>query len=67
VEWVLVSCGSSMTVRPADDDANPTPNPVPSKIPSHYKELKHEPTADNESTTESAPTEATQQNCSELS
>lgn len=43
VEWVLVSCGSSLTVGPADDDTSPTPNPLPSQRPSHCEEQQHKP------------------------
>lgn len=52
VELVLVSCGLSLTVGPADDDTSPTPDPVPSQIPSHCEKQQHEPTTNNESESE---------------
>ncbi len=48
VEWVLVSCGSLLTIGTEDNDTSPTSNPVPSQKPSDSEEQQHEPTADRE-------------------
>ncbi|ROL55154.1 hypothetical protein DPX16_5439 [Anabarilius grahami] len=64
VEWVLASCGSSMTVD-ISDDASPTPTPVHSHQHPDCEDRRHEPTADREedfaATFEPAPTRATEQ------
>ncbi|XP_051719344.1 uncharacterized protein LOC127495919 [Ctenopharyngodon idella] len=48
VEWVLASCGLSMTVDFCDNDASPTPTPVPSQEPSDGVERQRDPTEDRE-------------------
>ncbi|KAL0176624.1 hypothetical protein M9458_028954, partial [Cirrhinus mrigala] len=48
IEWVLVSCKSSVTVDFVDDDTSPTPDPVPSPTSPHSAERQPEPTADGE-------------------
>ncbi|KAI2664140.1 Transposon Tf2-9 polyprotein [Labeo rohita] len=48
VEWVLVSCQSSLTVDFADNDTSPTPDPVPSPTSPRSPEHQPEPTADGE-------------------
>lgn len=48
--WSGCFCGSSLIIRPADDDTSPTSNPVLSQILSHREELQYEPTAENAST-----------------
>lgn len=50
MEWVLDSCGSALTVGPADDDTSSTPNPVPSPVPPRCEERQFAPTADEENT-----------------
>ncbi|KAL0166949.1 hypothetical protein M9458_038793, partial [Cirrhinus mrigala] len=48
VEWVLVSCQSSLTVDFADDDTSPTPDPVPSLTSPRSTERQPKPTTDGE-------------------
>ncbi|ROL48361.1 hypothetical protein DPX16_20714 [Anabarilius grahami] len=62
VEWVLVSCGSPLTVDNVyNDDTSPTSYPVPSHQHPDCEDRQHEPTADRErdfaSMFEPAPTE----------
>ncbi|KAL0198942.1 hypothetical protein M9458_007482 [Cirrhinus mrigala] len=45
IEWVLVSCRSSLT---AEDDTSPTQDPEPSQPASRHAEFEPEPTADDE-------------------
>ncbi|KAI2652954.1 Gasdermin-E [Labeo rohita] len=62
VEWVLVSCNSSLTVDFADDDTSPTLDPEPSLPSPQFAEHEPEPTVDGEpepSVTESSPCGAT--------
>ncbi|KAI2651125.1 Gag-Pol polyprotein [Labeo rohita] len=50
VEWVLVSCGSSLAFKPANNDTSSTPDPEPSQTPpSCILEHQSEPTADRAS------------------
>ncbi|CAM4601283.1 unnamed protein product [Leuciscus chuanchicus] len=61
----MVSCESTLTIGPADDDVSPTPNPMPSQIPSHCEELQHKPITDESASAamfEPVPTGATEQN-----
>ncbi len=48
VLWVLVSCGSLLTMNIADDDTSPTLDPEPSPPSPCSVEHKPEPTADGE-------------------
>ncbi|KAL0168348.1 hypothetical protein M9458_036570 [Cirrhinus mrigala] len=48
VEWVLVSCQSSLAVDFVDDDISPTPDPVPSPTSFRSAERQPKPTADEE-------------------
>ncbi|XP_058606979.1 uncharacterized protein LOC131524173 [Onychostoma macrolepis] len=48
VEWVLVSCGSPLTVDFENDDTSPTPDPEPSPPSPRAAERQPEPTADGE-------------------
>ncbi|KAI2655544.1 Repellent protein 1 [Labeo rohita] len=48
VEWVLVSCRSSLTVDFANDDTSPTLDPESSQPSPRSTERKPEPTADEE-------------------
>ncbi|KAI2661132.1 Cell surface glycoprotein 1 [Labeo rohita] len=45
IEWVLVSCRSSLT---AEDDTSPTQDPDPSQPAPRHAEFEPEPTADDE-------------------
>ncbi|KAI2663047.1 Repellent protein 1 [Labeo rohita] len=45
MEWVLVSCRSSLT---AGDDTSPTQDPEPSQPAPRHAEFEPEPTADDE-------------------
>ncbi|KAI2656508.1 Repellent protein 1 [Labeo rohita] len=45
MEWVLVSCRSSLT---AEDDTSPTQDPEPSQPAPRHAEFEPEPTADDE-------------------
>ncbi|KAI2644778.1 hypothetical protein H4Q32_026653 [Labeo rohita] len=45
IEWVLVSCRSSLT---AEDDTSPTQDPEPSQPAPRHAEFEPEPTADDE-------------------
>ncbi|KAL0192152.1 hypothetical protein M9458_010448, partial [Cirrhinus mrigala] len=64
VEWVLVSCGSPMTVDIEDDHASPTSDPVPRPTSPRSAERQPEPTADGEpksnTTNEPSPRGATE-------
>ncbi|ROL53905.1 hypothetical protein DPX16_19591 [Anabarilius grahami] len=67
VGWVLVSCGSPLTVDIVDnDDTSPTSFPVPSHKHPDCEDRQHEPTAHREkdfaTMFEPAPTGATEQN-----
>ncbi|KAL0186399.1 hypothetical protein M9458_018069, partial [Cirrhinus mrigala] len=57
--WVLVSCGSSLTVDIADDHTSPTPDTEPSRASTCCAEHQPEPTTDGEpaptATNESSP------------
>ncbi len=63
VEWVLVSCGSPLTVDFAGDDSSPTSDPEPSPPSPRAAEHQLEPTADGEpepsATDEPSPSGAT--------
>ncbi|KAI2650713.1 Protein PHOTOPERIOD-INDEPENDENT EARLY FLOWERING 1 [Labeo rohita] len=48
VEWVLVSCNSSLTMDFADDDTSPTLDPEPSQPSPQFAEHEPEPTVDRE-------------------
>ncbi|KAL0168623.1 hypothetical protein M9458_036845, partial [Cirrhinus mrigala] len=48
VEWVLVSCNSTLTVDFVDDDTSPTLDPEPSQPSPRFVEREPEPTADGE-------------------
>ncbi|KAI2659920.1 Increased DNA methylation 1 [Labeo rohita] len=48
IEWVLVSCESSLTVDYADNDTSPNQDPEPSPPSPRYAELP-EPTAESQS------------------
>ncbi|KAL0154071.1 hypothetical protein M9458_050624, partial [Cirrhinus mrigala] len=48
VEWVLVSCNSSLTVDFADDDTSPTLDPEPGQPSPQFAEHEPEPTVDRE-------------------
>ncbi|KAL0153752.1 hypothetical protein M9458_050943 [Cirrhinus mrigala] len=64
VEWVLVSCNSSLTVDFADDDTSPTLDPEPSQQSPQFAEHEPEPTVDGEPepnvTDEPSPSGATE-------
>ncbi|KAL0173900.1 hypothetical protein M9458_029868, partial [Cirrhinus mrigala] len=64
VEWVLVSCQSSLTVDFMDDDTSPTPDPVPRPTSPRSTERQPEPTVDGEpkpsATDEPSPSGATE-------
>ncbi|ROL49128.1 hypothetical protein DPX16_16743 [Anabarilius grahami] len=66
VEWVLVSCGSPLTVGPVDDDASLTHNPVHNQDHPGSEDLQLEPTAghvrDSAAMFEPAPVGATEPN-----
>ncbi|KAK9961416.1 hypothetical protein ABG768_009206, partial [Culter alburnus] len=48
MEWVLASCGLSMTVGFCNNDASPTPTPVPSQEPPDSVESQRDTTEDRE-------------------
>ncbi len=54
VEWVLVSCGSLLTVDIMDDDTIPTPDPEPSPPSPRFTERQPEPIATHEPSQEGA-------------
>ncbi|KAI2653668.1 Zinc metalloprotease ZmpB [Labeo rohita] len=64
VDWVLVSCNSSLTVDFADDDTSPTLDPEPSQQSPQFAEHEPEPTVDGEPepnvTDEPSPSGATE-------
>ncbi|KAI2657009.1 tRNA (guanine-N(7)-)-methyltransferase [Labeo rohita] len=64
IEWVLVSCKSSVTVDFVDDNTSPTHDPVSSLPSPRSSEQQLEPTADREPepsvTDESLPKDATE-------
>ncbi|KAL0176611.1 hypothetical protein M9458_028941, partial [Cirrhinus mrigala] len=64
IEWVLVSCKSSVTMDFADNDTSPAPDPVPSPTSPRSAERQPEPTVDGEpkpsATDEPSPRGATE-------